>query len=358
MCIVLGVIFAVTIYHLRPESANGRILVWKISLEMVKDRVLIGHGIGSFADKYVKYQINYFKGGKRSVSEQMLSDEVDSAFNEFLQVLCECGIIGLLFIIVIYVRALNNFKRNIRELHEDQFYSTYKIGVKAGLLSFLVFSFFSYPFSVTELALLFFVLLALSQQKLTNSNIGNESKYCGEKIMLKVFVGSLTLLILFSANSTMSQFKAYQEWHIGSTGVDGKVALEHYKKAYKVLKGNGIFLSSYAGFLLQHGQVQHSISLIEQKEGKKYNDFLILSEGYEKKGQTSLALKYLKSAHYLLPHRFIPLWKMLLIYRREKKDVNARSVAIKILSMNVKVESREVRFIKREAFKELKRKRQ
>jgi hypothetical protein len=45
-------------------SADARVVVWKISAEMIIQRPLLGYGYGSFERNYSLFQSNYFKSGK------------------------------------------------------------------------------------------------------------------------------------------------------------------------------------------------------------------------------------------------------------------------------------------------------
>lgn len=43
------------------DSADGRLLIWRCSVSMVKDAPWLGHGIGSFEARYMDYQADYFR---------------------------------------------------------------------------------------------------------------------------------------------------------------------------------------------------------------------------------------------------------------------------------------------------------
>lgn len=49
------------LYHHKKDSADGRILIWTVSGEMVKDKTMFGHGNGAFQAQYMDYQARYFK---------------------------------------------------------------------------------------------------------------------------------------------------------------------------------------------------------------------------------------------------------------------------------------------------------
>lgn len=49
------------LYVLKPESAKGRLLIWKVSYQMIQDKPLFGFGKGGFAANYLYYQAAYMK---------------------------------------------------------------------------------------------------------------------------------------------------------------------------------------------------------------------------------------------------------------------------------------------------------
>ena len=83
------------LYKLKPQSANGRFLVWKISCRMIHDKPLTGFGKGGFAANYLYYQADYMKSFA-SPEERRLAGSTHLAFNEPLRITVEYGLIGLI----------------------------------------------------------------------------------------------------------------------------------------------------------------------------------------------------------------------------------------------------------------------
>lgn len=82
-------------YWMKKDSADGRLLIWQCGINMVKDAPFLGHGIGSFEAHYMDYQADYFKLHEKS-RFSILADNVKQPFNEYLGVLLNFGIVGLL----------------------------------------------------------------------------------------------------------------------------------------------------------------------------------------------------------------------------------------------------------------------
>jgi O-antigen polymerase len=120
------------LYHLKKDSANGRLLIWRISSEMIKDKPLIGHGHGAFQTKYMDYQAEYFKHNPNS-KFKLLADNVKHPFNEFIKIAVECGLIGLMVVISLLFLIIWKI---IKSKNDN------KTVVLSGLVSFLVFAAF------------------------------------------------------------------------------------------------------------------------------------------------------------------------------------------------------------------------
>lgn len=53
--IVFTLLFLIFTYYYKKDSANGRLLIWRVSSEMTADAPLTGKGIGSFRKEYMHY---------------------------------------------------------------------------------------------------------------------------------------------------------------------------------------------------------------------------------------------------------------------------------------------------------------
>lgn len=81
-------------YIIRPYSADVRLLIWRSSIGMVRENPLLGSGMESFASDYMIYQAKYFSGHPDSCFI-MLAANHNRAYNEFIRILCEEGVVGL-----------------------------------------------------------------------------------------------------------------------------------------------------------------------------------------------------------------------------------------------------------------------
>ncbi|PSL46534.1 O-antigen ligase [Chitinophaga niastensis] len=333
------------IYRLRPASVEGRLLVWKISLQMLKDKPLTGHGIESFKYSYPNYQIAFFKSGKATETERFLSDEVTGTFNEPLQLSCELGITGILIIILLLVSIFKAVPpRVFRENARPVVYRVSITGARGALLAFILFSLFSYPFSLPELTLVFFTLLALAN----GGGINEPSAPRRKRILYPLFVCLLSAGIISQLPRLYHQLLAYNKWFIAGSSHDPEESRRIYASVFPVLKDNDLYLSAYAGDLSGLKQYDSSIFILGLKKGKTYNDLMCLADNYKAINNNEQAIKYYQEAYYLLPHKFYPLYFIMTI-TRYSNPAKAKLVARQISDMKIKVQTPEVLAIKNEA---------
>lgn len=70
ICFLSG---TVILYYQKKDSTSGRLLIWKVSSEMIKDKPVFGSGYGSFQANYMDYQVAYFKNNPDSKYKQQSS---------------------------------------------------------------------------------------------------------------------------------------------------------------------------------------------------------------------------------------------------------------------------------------------
>src|SRR5690606_21679292 len=95
---------AYSAYQYKKDSADGRLLIWKVSIDMIQQKPWTGVGFNLFQAHYAPALANYFHEGKGSDGEKMLAGNVQWAFNEPLHFAIELGIPGaVLYLTLIFV---------------------------------------------------------------------------------------------------------------------------------------------------------------------------------------------------------------------------------------------------------------
>ena len=144
--LLLLVVLGIGAYHWKKDSADGRLLMWKIAFTEV---IVPWNGVGweYVAGAYGEGQERYFASGKGTEQEEHVAGAPEYVFNEYLQVGLAWGMhtmFGIVFL-VIFCLKWGHVSR--------------QYGVCGGLLSLSVFAFSSYPFQFMEFILAFLALL-------------------------------------------------------------------------------------------------------------------------------------------------------------------------------------------------------
>lgn len=352
---LLVALFLAGVYLLKKESADGRVFVWRTSMSLVRENPLAGSGFGSFQPLYCGAQADYFLTAKATEEELMMANAPEYAFNEYLQITVEHGIIGLLlFLFAVY--ALFARKRNFQDAGavetacEDN--NGIKSAVQGSLTTFLVFAFFSYPFSVPALSLLFVVLAAIS------ASLSSPVEWLSRRrIGFPVLVLCLGLTV-YAGIRILSQYAAYREWKSAQTYYntkDWKKAEAEYGRLYPELNQQKHFLFEYALCLSETGQYEASNGIFFRflyfgSDPMVYN---CMGNNYKNMGDYEKAENMYFLALHTVPNRHYPLYLLMKLYADSGSPEKAKKMAKILLEKPVKVESQAIEEMMEEAKKML-----
>ncbi|WP_419715608.1 O-antigen ligase family protein, partial [Bacteroides acidifaciens] len=248
---VMIIVAGYALFQLKATSANGRLFMWKISSMAIAESPVIGHGTGNFVSAYGRAQENYFANGEFSETEELVAGSPEYAFNEYLQVAMEYGIPFLLVVSLVIAFCL--WKGS----------SEGRIGICGGVISFLVFSFSSYPMQIPGFAVTFYLLL-------TACVVGRS------KVILFLFISMMALLGTYYWKN--NQYAACKDWYrskmlynIGAY----QSAKEDYGKLYPELANRGAFLFEYGYSLHKLKEYDNSTRILAEAMAHS-NDPMIL----------------------------------------------------------------------------------
>lgn len=259
-------------------------------------------------------------------------------FNEFLKVAVEFGLLGLIiilsFILFVVLRIIKLKNEN-------------RVVALSGLVSLFVFASFSYPLQYvsTWLFLSFYlsVLLPSQEIKIRNTSIA---------IILRSFI---FIVCLFSILNVFKQISAELVWKVTAmNSLNGKTEemLPEYKKMHNThLRRNPFFLYNYGAELNVAGKFDESIDILSECK-VLFNDYdlqMILADNYQKTSDITNALEIYRNASYMIPARFLPLFRIFEIYKETGQNDLAQKWAEKILNKQVKIPSVTVSYIQNEA---------
>ena len=333
---VLIITILVGLYFLKKDSADGRLLIWQCSGRMIADKPILGHGAGGFQREYMLYQADYFKTHPTS-SYAMRADIVKHPFNEFVLLLVEHGLVGgLLFGLLVYFL--------IREYRKSQQPETFY--AMLCLSGIGVFACFSYPLGYPFVRLV--VVFCAATIMRSETKVWKFPKGLFSVVKPVALVMTFGLLVF-----TEKMFYDEYSWNtIAKRSLAGetKEVMPDYARLYKTMNRNGLFLYNYGAELNYINKWDKSVVLLTEC-ANFYNDIdlqLLLADNYMQLKQYPKAEKCFLLAHQMIPNRFIPLYRLALLYKNEGKIHEARRIAEILVKKKVKVESIDILTIKEE----------
>lgn len=328
--IVFTAIVAIALWSFKKNSALGRTLTWRISSEMVKENPVTGIGLGEFPYQYGFFQADFFRNNPSEEHLINLADKNSYAFNDLLQMIVENGLIGVvLFVLIIFFVFFI----------EPKIHTNYLFASRAGVITVLLASCFSYPFELIPIwwLVLFFICLI---------SINSKDIYSGVPLIYtKVFVNlSFALLATYVITYEMKVYQAKQMWKAG----DFAVQQQDYKEAEKLYQGviNKLprerqVLLSYGKVLYMNGKIKQSVNILEKVSQTIADPFLLINLGnsYQVLKKYNLAEKAYINASNMIPNRMYPKYLLAKMYLQNQDTLRSKELARKIIRMPVKIPS-------------------
>jgi tetratricopeptide (TPR) repeat protein len=332
------------LYFFKKDSADGRWLIWRASLDMVADKPVLGHGAGAFKAKYMLCQAAYLNARPDSQYAQLAGNTLHP-FNEYLLVLCEHGLTGLGMAALPVFLLVGAYRRNRgRE----------KLPALMSLSALAVFSFFSYPFRYPFTWVMLFLNVAVICNAPDVRKVYH-GFFAQKRNMLYRNIPRITVLLLSSGLLMHSVLLTQAEirWnhiaHLSLAGKTGEV-LPEYDPLYRYLGKDGLFLYNHAAELHEVKEYAKSLSIFERCV-RYYNDMdvqMLLADNYKELHQYGEAEKHLKLAAAMCPVRFMPLYELAKLYDAAGRHEDALTVARQIICKKIKIPSATVTAIKNE----------
>ncbi|NOX89696.1 MAG: hypothetical protein GXO77_11765 [Calditrichaeota bacterium] len=350
--LVLTVFLIVTLYQIRPASANARLLIWRISLNMIKDHPIIGIGLGNFAVKYMNYQAEFFKNPANMDKWANVAGNVNHAHNEFLQIFVETGILGfLLFLALLFFIYRDSLTLIIsNKLNKEDYLLL--LGSISSISIILVLSFFGFFLYFPYLTIFFITYLAISAGIIKKYRKALIEFHIPKPVHL-TFLLILSALFLYTTPKMYREFKARKVWQealMFALYKQPQLAIKKYNQIYDTFKDNGEFLFMLGATYVSIDSCQKGIKLLEQSK-LNYNNpkiYIALGTGYQKLGKFRLAIKNYRIAGYMMPQQLYPHYLLAKLYHKIRDKERAKSEAKIIINKPIKIDSPAARQIKAE----------
>ena len=161
---------ALSTFDEKDPSINTRILMWKVTWLMTKDKPFLGGGVGSFKINYLEYQGRFLK---EHPEYNIYWTNAKEAHNEYLQIGAEIGLFGLGIILIMILKLYNLFIIFLKK-ETDNKRKLICWGLLIGITSFLMHSLFTFPLHVPALGSAFFIILGLGAAYIKNYDLSEE----------------------------------------------------------------------------------------------------------------------------------------------------------------------------------------
>lgn len=328
---------AIAIWHLKRDSAEGRLLIWKNSARIIGKHPVLGCGFGRFAGAYGEKQASYFAVAPRAEREISVAGTPDDAFNEYLQITTEGGLVGgLLFVLAAGLCLGGLWKR--RASTDGLFF---------GAVSLSIFAFASYPFSLAEFLLAGVFLLAAAAPTTPGVRVNRYTAFLFWTIGVLPFTFVLWL-------HEKPREKAYREWRTDHMMYGMKLyeqVARSAKEQYPLLKAEPAFLYEYGHSLHFTGDYVRSNAILNEGSALSADPMFrnVMGNNYKALGDAERAESCYLKAYYTVPNRIYPLYLLAKLYRETGQTDKLLPMCRRVLNFKEKVTSPATAEIKREA---------
>lgn len=300
--LVIGVMLAalglsVGLYFYRPASVDARLLIWRVGVDMFMESPIYGQGLSMFAHRYMNCQAEYFLSHPTSPFVSV-ADNAAYPYSDLLRVVLELGLIGMVLVLMVLVIPL--------AVRADN-------SIKAPLVTYLVFSLFSYPSYDTIMSLCFPVLLFFPF-------CSDESR--GKRYRL-LFITLLLMLTLcgYRHYNVTERLYSHDEKEL-------KLELQKVKDWYLIPRYNIVLSELFeSGSSLYPDMIGYLRPTCE--------NYCLIGDYLCRKQNNAAAEGYYSRASEMIPTRMTPLYKLWKLYMYENRYVKIENeYSIRRVSIN------------------------
>lgn len=341
--LIVGALLASSAYFMKRDSADGRLLIWKITSQAIASSPWGEENGRTFSAIYGDAQERYFTNCEYSESEAWVAGTPDFAFNEFLQIAVEHGIwvSVLLVTVLLMLLKIAGSRKHLA-------------GMGGCLVSLMVFACFSYPLHIPAIVSVWLLtLMVLCGEGL----VMIKRKRNAVAVLLPVVVAGLTASMnMYGIYSERT--RAVREWmsvrvfyHSGAFNA----AAEKYGKLYDKMSWHKDFCFEYGRTLYKAGSYSDAENVL-LKAMKVSGDPMILNmlgRNAQESGKHGKAEKYLLRSTRRLPERVYPHYLLVKLYAEPEYFDRVKLIreAECVLNAEPKVNSTAIREMRQEVKK-------
>ena len=282
------------LFVLKPDSARGRLFMWKITCRAIAEKPLTGYGIHNFAAAYGNAQETYFAAGDYEPWEERVAGSPEYAFNEYLQAAVELGIPLAVCLLVVVVLCLYRGVRKGR------------YGICGAILSLMIFSFSSYPLQLPVFIVTFGGLLVACLSG------ADRWQWLGLAVSVGIIGG-------FRLKNDLQVERACREWMNARVLYNAgayQSAEKEYGRLYPLLRDRASFLFEYGHGLHKQQQFGKSNRILKEALQRSCDPMIlnVIGKNYQQMGDCLSAEDWFIRSTHRLPGRIYPYYLLAKLY--------------------------------------------
>ncbi|MFQ6601950.1 hypothetical protein [Flavobacterium sp. C3NV] len=323
------------LYQINTESVNSRFLIQKITLMKIEEKPIMGYGNFNFTGIYNDSKAIYFTDINRKWEEVRVANYITICYNDYLQILFEIGIIGLVIIGLIIISVFKDIELNRYARFGISFFVLHCFLV---LFTSVLYNLNAMLFVIWALAIVFSFSKENRKKMIVIANTGF-NKILGTAMIISGVLISILFYIktqsLTSFNEVLTGDKQLNDGSIKciqhDAFVEFKIGFEKYRE----------------------GEIKLGIDMMENsiKKCQIPDAIIAMAKVYVEVGNLVKAEKLLKFSINIEPFRFEPRIELLQFYIQTNQNIKKRKLAQEIIDLPVKIKSEKVDLYKENACK-------
>ncbi len=331
------------LYLYRPSSADARLGIWHVCRTMIAASPITGQGTNSFPATYMSFQTSSIRNAPEEV--RRAADDVTTAFNEPLEILCEQGVAGgLLWGFFLLTAGVSLWKASKKKERQAFLFLPF--------LAYIIFALFSYPSSIWSLHALFISMIALGIESPYPTQVPVWALFKRRARMAGagLFAGLLLINIVIRTNANL-RLNGYCNLEEDDT------AMQNSPFTFRYVGHSPSLLACLGRTQLMAGDgvaAVHSLKKLQEYINTAQVQ-LHLGEAYECTGENEEAIKCYAAAHSMRPGLMLPIYAQFALYKSIDEE-KALQLAKDLKAFRPKIENKKTQAMRSAAIRHINKK--